>query len=92
MTAAIINTEKINNRPGRKEAGLGGGGGRVPGPEAGVGADGEPALLLDPVQVQPRVPRVTRVLENDNICIEEGIFESIKAVIISSLHRDLTQH
>lgn len=63
MTAAIINTEKIHNGAGRKEARAGGGGG-VPGPEAGVGADGEPAVLLDPVQVQPGVPRVTRVLEN----------------------------
>ena len=61
MTAAIINTEKIHNGPGRKEAG---GGGRVPGPEAGVGADREPALLLDSVQVEPGVSCVPRVLEN----------------------------
>ena len=82
MTAAIINTEKIHNRPGRKKARAGGG---VPCPEAGVGVDGEPAVLLDPVQVQPGVPRVARVLEN------ERIFESINAVIKSSLHRDVTQ-
>ena len=63
MTAAIINTEKIHNGPGRKEAG-GGGGGRVPGPEAGVGVDGESALLLDPVQVEPGISCVPRVLEN----------------------------
>ena len=84
MTAAIINTEKIHNGPGRKEARAGGGGG-VPGPEAGVGVDGQPAVLLDPVQVQPGVPRVSRVLEN------ERKFESINEVIISSLRRDVTQ-
>ena len=78
MTAAIINTEKIHNGPRRKKARAGGGG--VPRPEAGVGVDGEPAVLLDPVQVQPGVPRVARILEN------ERIFESINAVIISSLH------
>ena len=63
MTAAIINTEKIHNGPGRKEGGAGGPC-VVPGPEAGVGVDGEPAVLLDPVQVKPGVPRVARVLEN----------------------------
>ena len=47
MTAAIINTEKIHNIPGRPEADAA----RLPGPQAGVGVDGEPAVLLDAVQV-----------------------------------------
>ena len=59
MTAAIINTEKIHNIPGRPEADAA----RLPGPQAGVGVDGEPAVLLDAVQVQPGVPGVARVLK-----------------------------
>ena len=87
MTAAIINTEKIHNGPGRKEARAGGGG--VPGPEAGVGADCEPAVLLDPVQVQPGVPCVTRVLEND-IGIER-IFRINQRSHYIIITQDLTQ-
>ena len=60
VTAAIIKTEKIHDIPGRE---LGEGGGGVPGPQGGVGRHRHPAVLLDTVQVQPRVPSVSGVLK-----------------------------
>ena len=60
VTAAIIKTEKIHDIPGRE---LGEGGGGVPGPQGGVGRHRHPAVLLDPVQVQPSVPSVSSVLK-----------------------------
>ena len=60
VTAAIIKTEKIHDIPGRE---LGEGGGGVPGPQGGVGRHRHPAVLLDPVQVQPSVPSVSGVLK-----------------------------
>ena len=59
MTAAVIKTEKIHDIPGREREG----GGGVPRPQRRVGRHRHPAVLLDPLQVQPRVPRVPSVLK-----------------------------
>ena len=58
VTAAIIKTEKIHNvlwweREGVKT---------ILSPERGVGGETLPAVLLDPVQVEPGVPSVSGVL------------------------------
>ena len=58
VTAAIIKTEKIHNILWWQRELVA----SVPGPERRVAAHRLPAVLLDPVQVEHGVPRVSRVL------------------------------
>jgi hypothetical protein len=60
VTAAVVAAECVHDVNGR------GGDGELPGPEGGVQAHRVPALLLHPVQVQHRVPRVSRILRKNH--------------------------
>ena len=79
VTAAIIKTEKIHNilwwqRELVKS---------IPRPERRVAGHSLPAVLLDPVQVEHGVPRVSSVLNNnflvetfcvhDNVCVQSPV-------------------
>ncbi len=57
MAATVVAAERVHDVYGGRR------GGELPAPQARVPRHGVPAVLLQPIQVQHRVPRVPGVLE-----------------------------